>query len=358
MVDVVLIPGDGVGPELIHATKQCIDATGVAIRWIEKEAGAKTIETEQALLPLHVLEAIQDTGRALKGPIITPIASGFRSVNVQLRQSLDLYACVRPCKSMQGIASPLHKHIDVVIIRENTEDLYAGIEFESGKHETKQLIEYLNTHSAKKVATDAGVSIKTATEAATRRICSFAVEYARAHARKKITIVTKSNIMKYTDGLFFRVAHEELTQHSDIQCRHMLIDALCMNLVQAPENFDILLLPNLYGDIVSDLCAGLIGGLGVAPGSNIGEKAVIYEATHGAAPEFAGMNALNPTALIQCGIMLLRDINEKTAANALERALFTVLEKGDARTVDILPPSEKHRAVSTSVFAQEVIQNL
>lgn len=360
MKEVVLIPGDGVGPELIQATKKCIDATGVTINWIEKLAGAISAETENSLLPQHVLTEIKRTGAALKGPIITPIGKGFRSVNVLLRQTLKLFACVRPCKSLPGIPSPLgdSKKIDIVIIRENTEDLYAGIEFESKKDETRKFIQTLNSLHSKQIAMDAGISIKPISEEATRRICNFACNYARRNGRKKITIVTKSNIMKFSDGLFLEVARDEAGKFPDIECDHVLVDALCMKLVQVPESFDILLLPNLYGDIVSDLCAGLIGGLGVAPGANRGRNATIYEATHGAAPEFAGKNMLNPTALILCGTMLLRDLGEAEAAQRLEQALFTVLREKKSLTVDLLPEAERHRAVLTTEFTEEVISNL
>ncbi len=359
MKNVVLIPGDGVGPELVEATRKCIDASGASIHWIEKQAGASVAEKEQSLLPEHVLEEIKKTKLALKGPIITPIGKGFRSVNVALRQTLDLFACVRPCKTLPGIPSPFGdtKNIDIVIVRENTEDLYAGVEFEAHKEATQQLIRQCNALNTKQIPLEAGISIKAISEVATRRICKFSCEYAARNNRNKLTIVTKSNIMKYSDGLFLEVAKDEASKY-DIECDHVLIDALCMKLVQVPESFDMLLLPNLYGDIVSDLCAGLMGGLGVAPGSNIGQQATVYEATHGAAPEFAGRNMLNPTALILCGIMLLRDIQEQKAADTLEQALFSVLQERKALTVDLLPSEESSKAVSTDIFTQEIINKL
>ena len=359
MKDVVLIPGDGVGPELVEATRQCIDASGANIHWIEKQAGASVVEKEKTLLPEHVLEEIKKTKLALKGPIITPIGKGFRSVNVALRQTLNLFACVRPCRTLPGIPAPFSdtKKIDIVIVRENTEDLYAGVEFEAHKEETKNFIRQCNALNTKQIPLEAGISIKAISETATRRICKFSCEYAMQNNRKKITIVTKSNIMKYSDGLFLEIAKDEASKY-DIECDHVLVDALCMKLVQIPESFDMLLLPNLYGDIVSDLCAGLMGGLGVAPGSNIGQQATVYEATHGAAPEFAGKNMLNPTALILCGIMLLNDIQEQKAADSLERALFSVLQEKKALTVDLLVPSESSKAVSTNIFTEEIISKL
>lgn len=360
MKEVVLIPGDGVGPELIEATRLCVDAAGAKIQWITKNAGMSTLQTEQSLLPDHVLSEIQRTGLALKGPIITPVGKGFRSVNVALRQSLDLYACVRPCRSILGIPAPFgeKKKIDITIIRENTEDLYAGVEFESGKPETEELIRFMQERNPKKISPSAGVSIKAITEEASKRIAQFACDFAKQNNRKKISIVTKSNIMKFSDGLFMDSAKEVISSHTDIECEHVLVDALCMKLVQMPDQFDILLLPNLYGDIVSDLCAGLVGGLGVAPGSNIGKQAVIYEATHGAAPEFAGKNMLNPTALLLCAIMLLKDIKQEESAHRLETALFSVLQKGEARTIDLLSSEEKDKAVSTQRFTEEIIKNL
>ena len=355
---VVLIPGDGVGPELIDATRKCIEATGVSIDWIEKHAGAVSLEKEGEILPQHVLDEIQTVGKALKGPIITPVGKGFRSVNVTLRQALDLYACVRPCRMLPGISNPLagNKITDIVIVRENTEDLYAGIEFESGEEATKSFIAQINEKtSGKSIDEMAGVSIKPITKKATERIAHHAFQYAQKHGRKKVSCVTKSNIMKFSDGLFMQASEEVAKQYPDIKYEHILVDALCMKLVQMPEVFDILLLPNLYGDIVSDLGAGLVGGLGVAPGANIGTNAVIYEATHGAAPEFAGKDMLNPTALILCGIMLLKDMNELDAANSLEKALFRVLAEGKCVTMDLLSEERKSDAVGTSKMTEAII---
>lgn len=364
MNKIVLIPGDGVGPELIDATRKCIEATGVRIDWIEKYAGAVSLEKEGELLPQHVLDEIQAVGKALKGPIITPVGKGFRSVNVTLRQALDLYACVRPCRMLPGISNPLagNKKTDIVIVRENTEDLYAGVEFESGEDATKCFISHMNEQikasGGKTISEDAGISIKPITKKATERIAHHAFQYAQKHGRKKVSCVTKSNIMKFSDGLFMQTAEEVAKQYPDITYDHVLVDALCMKLVQMPEVFDILLLPNLYGDIVSDVGAGLVGGLGVAPGANIGTNVVIYEATHGAAPEFAGKDMLNPTALILCGIMLLKDIDEMDAADSLEQALFRVLGEGKNVTFDLLPDDKKTQAVSTSKMTEAIIAYL
>lgn len=358
--DIILIPGDGVGPELVSATQKCIDATGVNINWITKDAGSVSLEKEGELLPQHVLDAIKQVGKALKGPIITPVGKGFRSINVTLRQELDLFACVRPCKMVPGIINPLsgNKKTDIVIVRENTEDLYAGVEFESGLPETKSFITQIRNVSGKKVSDDAGISIKPITRIATERIVRHAFEYAQKHGRKKVTSVTKSNIMKFSDGLFKQVADEVAKDYPSIEYDHVLVDALCMKLVQMPEIFDVLVLPNLYGDIISDLGAGLVGGLGVAPGANIGTTATIYEATHGAAPEFAGKDMLNPTAILLCSIMMLHDMDEPDAAHRLEKALFAVLEEGKTVTFDLLPSEKKSQAASTTEMAEAIIKKL
>lgn len=360
MHKIVLIPGDGVGPELISATRKCVDATGVKIEWIEKHAGAAALKEEGDLLPQHVLDEIQKVGKALKGPIITPMGKGFRSINVTLRQALDLYACVRPCRLLPGIINPLsdNKKTDIVIVRENTEDLYAGVEFESTSTDAKVLIDQIVSSTGKTITEGSGISIKPISRYATERIAHYAFQYAQQHGRKKVTVVTKSNIMKFSDGLFMNVAEEISEQYQDIVHDHILVDALCMKLVQNPKEFDVLLLPNLYGDIISDLGAGLIGGLGVAPGSNIGKHAIIYEATHGAAPEFAGKNMLNPTALILCGIMMLKDLHEKQAAARLEQALMSVLDEGTNLTADLLTSGAKVKAVSTTQMTDTIISKL
>ncbi len=358
MHDIVLIPGDGVGPELTRAVLRCIEASGVRCNWIEKQAGTTAYERDGDVLPDHVIAAIADVGYAFKGPIITPLGGGFRSVNVALRQELELYACVRPCKTLPNVQA-VHEHVDIVIIRENTEDVYAGIEFEAQKSETKALIEFINTtsNSKKKIHDEAGISIKPITESASRRIVEYAFEYAKQHGRKKVTAVTKSNIMKFSDGIFMRVAEDVAQKYPNIEYEHVLIDALCMKLVQGFE-FDVLALPNLYGDIVSDLGAGLIGGLGLAPGANIGNKATVYEATHGAAPEFAGKDKLNPAAMLLSATMMLRDLQETDAAQRIEKALCDVMQEGTRVTFDLLPKEKQGAAVSTTEMTNAIIEKL
>lgn len=358
MHDIVLIPGDGVGPELTRAVLRCIKASGVSCNWIEKHAGSLAYENEGDILPEHVIKAIADVGYALKGPIITPLGGGFRSVNVALRQELELYACVRPCKTLPNVQT-VYDNVDIVIIRENTEDVYAGIEFEAQAQETKELVNFINTKSTtkKKIHEDAGISIKPITEYASVRIVKYAFEYAKTHGRKKVTAVTKSNIMKFSDGIFMRVAEKIAREYPTIEYEHVLIDALCMKLVQGFE-FDILVLPNLYGDIVSDLGAGLIGGLGLAPGANIGDKATIYEATHGAAPEFAGKDLLNPAAMLLSATMMLRDLKENDAAQRIEQALYAVMKEGTHVTFDLLPKEKRSTAVSTTTMIEAIIEKL
>ena len=284
--EVTLILGDGVGPELAVAARQCVDATGVKINWDVQEAGVDVMERLGTPLPDAVLESVRRTRLRLKAPITTPVGTGFRSINVHLRQELDLFACVRPCKHYPGVRSFLsHVPIDLVIVRENTEDLYAGIEFERGKPETGELLDYINRIAAgRKIATgrdETGISIKPISVSGTRRIVGYAFDYARRNGRKKVTAVHKANIMKYTDGLFLAVARQVAKEFPDIAFEDRIVDNMCMQLVQKPELYDVLVLPNLYGDILSDLAAGLVGGLGVAPGANIGPNAAVFEATHG-----------------------------------------------------------------------------
>ncbi|HKP99169.1 MAG TPA: isocitrate/isopropylmalate dehydrogenase family protein, partial [Actinomycetes bacterium] len=302
---VTFIPGDGVGPELSEATRRVLEATGVQFDWDVQEAGAEVIDKYGTPLPEQVLDSIRGNGVAIKGPLTTPIGTGFRSVNVALRKELDLYACLRPCKTYQGVRSR-YEDIDLVVVRENHEDLYAGIEFEQGTPDAAKVIEFLNGVQEKTILEDSGISIKPISITRTRRIAKFAFEYARAYGRKKITAVTKANIMKYTDGLFYAVAREVAKEYDDIEYDEFLVDNMSMQLVQKPENFDVLLLPNLYGDILSDLTAGMVGGLGVAPGANIGTEASVFEPVHGSAPKYAGQDRANPTALILSGVLMLR----------------------------------------------------
>jgi len=333
---ITLITGDGTGPEIAEAMKGCVKATGVEIEWDVQEAGADVLGKYGTPLPDKVIESIKKNKIAIKAPITTPIGSGFRSVNVKLRQELDLYACVRPCKYYPGVKSLLKnpENVDIVVVRENTEGLYAGIEFEEGEGKTKKLISEISDLSNKKIREDSGVSIKPISKFGSNRIVKFAFEYAQKNGRKKVTAITKSNIMKFSDGLFQHVA-EEVAKSYNMDFEHKLIDNMCMQLVQKPELYDVLVLPNLYGDIISDLCAGLVGGLGVAPGANIGNDYAVFEATHGSAPKYKGMNKVNPTGLILSAVMMLRYINESSSADKLERAVAEVIKEGKDVTYDL-----------------------
>ncbi len=354
---VTFIPGDGVGPELSEATRRVLEGTGVEFDWDVQEAGADVIAAYGTPLPDHVLESIRANHVAIKGPLTTPIGTGFRSVNVALRKELDLYACLRPCKSYRGVRSR-YDDIDLVIVRENHEDLYAGIEFEQGGEDAKRVIDFLNSIQPKQIRPDSGISIKPISVTGTQRIARFAFGYARDYGRKKVTAVTKANIMKYTDGLFYAVAREVAKDYPDITYDEYLVDNMCMQLVQKPENFDILLLPNLYGDILSDLGAGLIGGLGVAPGANLGDDVAVFEATHGSAPRYRGMNKVNPMAMMFSGMLMLRHLGERDAADRLERALAAVIADGKDVTYDMKPDRNDPTAVGTSQVADAVIAKL
>lgn len=352
---VTLIPGDGIGPEITKATVRCLEATGVPFEWDTQEAGLSYMERtgDNNPLPDAVVDSIRRNKLALKGPIGTPIGTGFRSVNVALRQGLDLYANVRPCKVYPGIHTR-YAYVDLVIVRENTEDLYAGIEFDRGTEAMAALEKVVSQYSKKQMPRDAAVSLKPISETGSRRIVEFAFEYAKANGRKKVTAIHKANIMKFTDGLFLRVAREVAERYPEIQFEEMIVDAACMNLVIRPESFDVMVLGNLYGDIVSDLCAGLVGGLGVAPGANVGTQATVFEAVHGTAPTIAGKGIANPLALLLSGLMLLRHIGETEAATRLENAIISVLKEGKHLTVDLAP----EMGVSTMDFADAIISAL
>jgi len=357
MVDVTLIKGDGIGPEIAEAARRCIDATGAEINWQIREAGADAMERFGTPLPEATIESVKKTGVALKAPITTPVGTGYRSINVYLRQSLDLYACLRPCKSYKGVRSR-YTDIDLVIVRENTEDLYAGVEFQKDKAETYELINWINKHSSRKIRPDSGISIKPISAGATERIVRFAFEYARKMGRKKVTSVHKANIMKFSDGLWLEVSREVARDYPDIEFEDRIVDNMCMQLVQKPELYDVIVLPNLYGDIISDLCAGLVGGLGVAPGANIGERAAIFEATHGSAPKYKGQDKVNPTALILSGTMMLRHIGMEAEADKLERAVAAVIEEGRYVTYDLKPHRDDPAAVGTSRMAEAIIEKI
>jgi isocitrate dehydrogenase (NAD+) len=312
---VTLIPGDGIGPELAEATRSVLESTGIDFEWDVQEAGEATIAREGTPLPDRVIESIRRNGVAIKGPITTPVGSGFRSVNVGLRQALDLYANVRPARTMKGVETR-YDNVDLTIVRENTEDLYAGIEH--------------------RVGPDAAESIKIITRAASQRIARYAFEYAVKNGRSKVTAVHKANIMKLSDGLFLESCQQVAAEYDGrVAFEDRIVDNMCMQLVQKPELYDVLVLPNLYGDIVSDLAAGLVGGLGVAPGANIGEKAAVFEPVHGSAPKYAGQNKANPTALILSGAMMLRHLGETDAAAALEAAVRAVIAEGVTVTYDL-----------------------
>lgn len=375
---ITLIPGDGTGPEITEATRRVIDATGVAIEWEVKEAGVDVMDKYGTPLPDEVLESIRRNKVALKGPITTPIGKGFRSVNVAMRKELDLYACVRPCKYYQGIRSK-YQDVDLVVVRENTEDLYAGVEFDLGTDEAKAIIDM----SGGKIREDSAISIKPISVTGTRRIVKLAFDYAIANGRKSVTAVCKANIMKYTDGLFYRVAREiaktygatfewsdlepekgdetmqaEAGRGAGIVYQERLVDNMCMQLVQKPELYDILCMPNLYGDILSDVCAGLIGGLGVAPGANIGDQVALFEPTHGSAPKYTGQNKVNPIAMILSGMLMLRHINENDAADRLEKAVAKVIADGRDVTYDMKPDRNDPTAVGTSEVGDAIIREL
>jgi isocitrate dehydrogenase (NAD+) len=352
---VTLIRGDGIGPEVAQATQTAIDATGVAIDWRVVDAGVDVMAEYGTPLPEHVLEAIRETKVAIKGPITTPVGTGFRSVNVEIRKQLDLYANLRPAKSISGVKS-VFQNIDLVIVRENTEDLYAGIEFEYTTPEAAQAREFLSKLAGKSLREDAAIGVKPISVQGSRQIAEFAFEYAQANGRRKVTAVHKANIMKFTDGLFLEVAREVAQQYPAIEFEDRIVDNMCMQLMQKPELYDVLVMPNLYGDILSDLCAGMVGGLGVAPGANIGKDYAVFEAIHGSAPKYAGQNKANPTALILSGVLMLQHLGEKAAADRLQRAVETVIAEKTSVTYDLAPAGVE--PVGTQEMAAAIAQQL
>ncbi|HKX48639.1 MAG TPA: isocitrate/isopropylmalate dehydrogenase family protein [Gaiellaceae bacterium] len=354
---VTLIPGDGTGPELTEATRRVLEATGVAFEWDVRQAGVDVMEEAGTPLPDETLASVKSNGVALKGPITTPIGTGFRSVNVALRHELELYACLRPCKTYPGVRSR-YDGIDVVVVRENTEDLYAGIEYEADSESAAHVIDTLNALQVKQIAAGSGISVKPISAAGSERIIRFAFEYALANGRREVAGVTKANIMKFTDGLFLSVFRQVSADYPNVTAREVLVDALTMQLVQRPEEFDVLVLPNLYGDIISDLTAGLVGGLGVAPGANIGTDAAVFEATHGSAPKYTGQNKVNPTAMILSGKLMLEHLGERDAAERLEAAVAAVIAAGERVTYDLKPTRDDPSAVGTSEYADAIIERL
>lgn len=355
---VTFIPGDGTGPEISEATRRVLEGTGVDFDWDVQEAGADVMDKHGGNpLPDHVLDSIKRNGVALKGPITTPVGTGFRSVNVALRKTLDLYGQVRPCKSYPGVRSR-YEDVDLVVVRENTEDLYAGIEFEQGTPEAVQLVEWLAEHGQARVRQDSGLSIKPISVEGTRRIVQFAFDYARKNGRRKVTAVHKANIMKFTDGLYLREARTVAEQNADVEFEDRIVDNLSMQLVQRPEEYDVLVLPNLYGDIVSDLAAGLVGGLGLAPGGNFGTHAAVFEPTHGSAPKYTGQNRVNPMAMMLSGVMMLRHLEERDAADRLEAAIAEVIAEGRSVTYDMKPARDDPTAVGTSDVADAIVDKM
>ncbi|MBI4352758.1 MAG: isocitrate/isopropylmalate dehydrogenase family protein [Candidatus Omnitrophica bacterium] len=353
---ITLIPGDGIGPEVALATQRCVEATGISVEWETVHAGSDIMEKKGTPLPEEVLESVRRNKIAIKGPVTTPVGTGFRSVNVALRKELDLYACLRPCKGYPGVRSR-YEGVDLIIVRENTEDLYAGIEFERGAKETKELVEKILALNPKaKFNPDPAISIKPISKKASERIVRFAFETALKNHRKKVTAVHKANIMKCTDGLFLETAREVARGYEGrIQFEDRIVDNMCMQLVQRPGDYDVLVLPNLYGDILSDLCAGLVGGLGVAPGANIGDDCALFEATHGSAPKYKGLNKANPTAMILSGVLMLRYLGEEKAADRLEGAVAKVIREGRQVTYDLKPDKNDPTAVGTSQMADAII---
>ncbi len=363
--EVTLITGDGVGPELAEAAKRCVDATGVDINWDTQEAGLDVMERCGTPLPEAVMESIDRTECTLKAPITTPVGTGFRSINVHLRQQLGLFACIRPCKYYEGVRTFFSQvPVDLVIVRENTEDLYAGIEFERGKPETAELIDYINKVSTDRTVQsgrdETGISIKPISVSRTEQIVRCAFEYALQNGRKKVSAVHKANIMKYSDGLFLETARRVAEEFADsgIEFEDRIVDNMCMQLVQKPELYDVLVLPNLYGDILSDLAAGLVGGLGVAPGMNVGPSGAVFEATHGSAPKYKGQNKVNPTALILSGMLMLRYLKENEAADRLEKAVAAVIAEGKDVTYDMKPRRDDPSAVGTQEMADAICEKM
>jgi len=355
---ITLIPGDGVGPEVSEAARRAIDATGVDIEWEVHNAGLDVMEEYGQPMPDHVLESIRRNKVAIKGPLTTPVGKGIRSVNVSLRRELDLFALVRPCKWYPGVRSK-YSDVDLIIVRENTEDLYAGIEFQEGQPDTHRLIDVIGElGDRRQIRKDSGISIKPISIGATRRVFEFAFRWARANGRRKVTAVHKANIMKHTDGLWLHVAEMVAKENGDVEFEDRIVDNMAMQLVQKPELYDVMVMPNLYGDILSDLCAGLVGGLGLAPGANMGDDIAVFEATHGSAPKYTGQNKTNPMAMMFSGMMMLRHIGEGEAADRLERALAEVIAEGRDVTYDMKADRDDPTAVGTSQVADAVVARL
>jgi isocitrate dehydrogenase (NAD+) len=353
---VTFIRGDGTGPELAEATRRVLEATGVEFEWDWQDAGADVYESEGTPLPDRVLDSIKTNKVGIKAPVTTPVGTGFRSVNVALRKELDLYSCQRPCKAYEGVRTRFPE-TDFVVIRENHEDLYAGIEFERGTEENAKLRECLSRLDSE-VRDDAGISVKPISVYGTERIVRSAFEYAKANGRRKVTAAHKANIMKFSDGLFLEVAREVANEYPDFEFEDRIVDNLCNQLVSRPEEYDVIVLPNLYGDIVSDLGAGMIGGLGLAPGGNIGDENAVFEATHGSAPKYKGQDKVNPSAMLLSGVMMLKHLGESEAADRMESAIAAVIADGEKVTYDMKPSRDDPTAVGTAEMADAVIERL
>jgi isocitrate dehydrogenase (NAD+) len=353
---ITFIPGDGIGPEVTDAARKVLEATGVKFDWDWAYAGDRAQDIYGTPLPEYLLNSIKKNQVALKGPVTTPIGSGFRSVNVAIRKALDLYVCLRPCKLYQGAPSP-YKNADVVIVRENSEDLYMGIEYPQFTLQAARLRRFIED-CGDSVRPDSSFSIKAISTSATQRIAKWAFEYAKANKRKKVSAIHKANILKATDGLFLSTCAEVAKSYPDIKFEPHIVDSICSQMVRHPENHDVLLLPNLYGDIVSELCAGIIGGLGLAPGANIGDEIAVFEPTHGSAPRYAGKNKVNPMAMMLCGVLMLRHIGEKDAADMVEDAIAKVIAEGKSVTYDMKSDRNDPTAVSTAEVAEAVIKKM
>jgi isocitrate dehydrogenase (NAD+) len=355
---ITLIPGDGTGPEIVAATRRAIDATGVKIEWDVQEIGMPAMEKQGTPFPKEALDSVRRNRIALNGPLTTELGTGFRSVNVALRKEFDLYANLRPAKTYPGVPAP-RGDVDLIVVRENIEDLYAGIEFDVDSPEEREVQAVIERVGKAKIREHSALAIKAISDYGSRRIVKFAFDYARDNGRRKVTAVHKANIMKYADGLFLRVAREVANDYPAIEFEDRIVDNMCMQLVVKPDLYDVLVLPNLYGDIVSDLVAGLVGGLGVAPGANIGEDGIaMFEAIHGSAPKYAGLNKVNPMALMLAGALMLRHIGEREAGDRLEKAIASVVAEGKEVTYDLKADRDDPSAVGTREFADAVIRRM
>jgi len=355
--NVTLIPGDGIGPEVTEATRRVLESIGIRFNWEYQQAGMIAYEQTGDTLPEATLDSVRRNKVGLKGPITTPIGTGFRSVNVGLRQALGLYTNLRPGKTIKGVQSTF-EDIDLIVVRENMEGMYSGVEFDTGTPEAGEVIGKINDLSARKVAIDAAISIKVITPEGVRRIVRFAFKYARANGRKKVTIVHKANIMKFTEGLFLKIGQEIAAEYPDIESNDRIVDNMCMQLMQKPQEYDVLVMENLFGDIVSDLVAGMVGGLGVAPGGNIGDGIAVFEPIHGSAPSHAGKNEANPVAMILSGAMMLRYLGEQSSAEKVENAVADVIASGDRVTYDLREDRDPAKAGGTSGMADAIIERV